>query len=392
MQISEPNPSSAKSFALFALAFRPFFLLAGISAVFLLMFWILVFTQGWTLSADMPALYWHSHEMIFGYSSAVIAGFLLTAARNWTGVQTLTGKPLMLLVLVWLLARVLIFTPLDLVWLAAVDVGFFVLLALAVACPIVRVKQWNNFVFVPLLLLYALSNGLFYAELLWGLENGEEWGVHSGLGVIIVIISIMAGRVVGFFIERGVNKNVKNHPWANHLALWGSAVFMATQFILPPNILIGIAVLAAIGHLGRLIGWYHAAIWKHPLLWVLYLGYGWMMAGFALTALHLSGLLAESLAIHAFTVGTIGVMTLGMMARVALGHTGHAMQSHGLMNLAFLLINAAVIVRVILPLLLPAMSMLWIQLAGVLWVSAFMFFCWIYVPILIRARVDGQPG
>ncbi|MDH5518002.1 MAG: NnrS family protein [Gammaproteobacteria bacterium] len=392
MQILEPNTQSPVNFALFALAFRPFFILAGLSAVLLLAFWLLAMSLGWQITATIPPVYWHAHEMIFAYSSAVIAGFLLTAARNWSGVQTLNGKPLILLAALWLAPRVLVFMPLDLIWVALIELSFFVFLAIAIACPIVRARQWNNSVFIALIVCYGVADALYYAEFISGLSNGEEWGIHYGLGVIIVIITLMAGRVVGFFITRGLNQPVKNYRWANLLAVMGTAVFMAGQFVLPLNSLIVIALLAAVGHFGRLLGWYHHDIWKNPLLWVLYLGYGWLLAGFVLTAMHLAGLLAESLAIHGFTVGAIGSITLGMMARVALGHTGRELQSAASINLAFVLINMAALIRVGLPMLAPALSISWIQLSGSLWLLAFLLFCRVYIPLLITARVDGQPG
>jgi uncharacterized protein involved in response to NO len=157
-------------------------------------------------------------------------------------------------------------------------------------------------------------------------------------------------------------------------------------------VLIVIALLAAAGHAGRAVGWYHVAIWRTPLLWVLYLGYFWMTAGFVLAALVQSGLVIESIAIHAFTVGVIGIMTMGMMARVALGHTGRELQTSGLLNIAFVLINIAAFVRVVLPALAVENASLWIDLAAVLWIAAFALFSMLYLPILVKPRVDGQAG
>jgi uncharacterized protein involved in response to NO len=392
IQITEPAKKVDKRLVPFALGFRPFFSLAGIAAVVLLGYWLIVFSRGLQVSEHLPAVYWHSHEMVFGYSAAVIAGFLLTAVRNWTSIMTLNGKPLLLLVLVWLLARILPFTSAELLWFSVVDMLFLPLLAVAIAYPLLKVKQWQNIIFVGLLLVYALANGLFHAELLFNLEGGEETGIHAGLAVVIMIITIMAGRVVGFFIERGIGDKVKRYPLAEQLAIWGSALFMLGQFYPLENLLTVISILAAIGHLARLAGWYHRQIWQAPLLWVLYVGYAWLCLGFILTGLELNKVIAETLAIHAFTTGAIGVITIGMMARVTTGHTGREMKIHPVMSLGFVLINLAVVVRVFLPMLLAEHYLLWIQLSGILWVLGFLLFVLVYLPMLLRPRVDGLPG
>lgn len=392
LQIDDPGKKAVKQFALFALGFRPFFLFAGLAGLSFVGFWVFAFTLGWQIPNNIPAIYWHGHEMIFGYTAAVIAGFLLTAVRNWTGVETLNGISLAVLALLWLLARVLPFVSDNLVILGIIDTSFLFLLAMAIAYPIVKVKQWKNLFFVPLLLLYAVTNGLFYAEFTWHVKGAEEWAFHGGLGVVITIITVMAGRVVGFFIERGLNNKIKTYQWAEVLALYGTVLFMAGQFILPVPLLTVFAVIAATGHLARLFGWYNREIWSAPLLWVLYLGYAWIFIGFVLTALEINNVVPETLALHAFTTGGIGIMTLGMMARVALGHTGRAMQTTAFMWWCFVLINLSAFVRVVLPLFAMDMYLSWIQVAGILWGLAFMIFLLVYTPILVKSRVDGRPG
>lgn len=391
-QIAEPGAQSNQRIALLALGFRPFFLLAGLSGVLLVGYWVIAFIKGWSTSPHFPSVYWHSHEMIFGYSAAVIAGFLLTAVRNWTDVATVNGKWLLLLALVWLAARILPLTTIGLAWFSLVDMLFLPLLAFAIACPLIKVKQKQNFMFIALLLIYAVANGLFHAEVLLNYPGGEEAGIHGGLAVIIMIITVMAGRVVGFFIERGLDSKVSSYAWAEQLAIWGTALFMISQFFQFKTGLTVIIIIAAMGHLARLVGWYHREIWRVPLLWVLYMGYVWLFAGFVLTVLELHGIVAETLAIHTFTVGTIGVMTVGMMARVALGHTGREMKTHPAMTISFIVINLAVVTRVAFPLMFPEQYLRWVQISGWMWVLAFVIFCLIYAPILIKPRVDGRPG
>lgn len=391
IQISEPPVTSPPRLALFNLGFRPFFLLAGLSAVLLLAYWVTSLSQG-VHAVSIAPVNWHSHEMIFGYSAAVIAGFLLTAVRNWTDVQTLNGKPLMLLAIIWLVARILPFTSLPPGWFSIIDMLFLPLFALAIASPIVKVKQWKNMLFVPLILLFAVANGFFHAELVYGVSDGMQVGILGGLGVIIMIITVMAGRVVGFFIERGLGEKITSYEWAEWLSLRGTLLLMAGLFIFSGSVLSAIAIFAAIGHIGRLVGWYNKQLWTVPLLWVLYLGYCWLAAGFVLSALALHGIIDRSLAIHTFTVGAIGIMTIGMMARVALGHSGREMKTTRWMNGAFVLINLAVVVRVVMPLLAPGNYMLWVELSAALWILAFLIFTLIYLPVLTLPRIDGRPG
>ena len=388
LQINTDKPIPPERFSLFALGFRPFFLLAGLAALLLMANWVSGFINGESISTFYPATSWHSHEMIYGYAVAVIAGFLLTSVRNWTGVQTATHGRLILLALLWLAGRLL---PLMRFaserWLAVVDLAFLPILALAIAYPIVRVRQWRNLVFVPLLLLLATGNVLFHAGLVNWLVDGVSLGIQMGLAVVILLIVIMAGRVVGFFIERGLGESVRQWRWAEVLAIGASAVYLIAQFFLQGQPLAVIAWIAALGHLARLVAWHRPALWRVPLLWVLYLGYAWVLLGFVLFGLAPLDLPGGSVAIHAFTAGAIGTMTLGMMARVSLGHTGREMQSRRLTDLAFLLINLAAAT-----LAAPAMLLTAIKLAGVLWALAFTLFLIVYAPMLMRARVDGRPG
>jgi uncharacterized protein involved in response to NO len=393
LQINTNKPIPPDRFSLFALGFRPFFLLAGLAALLLMANWVSGFISGESISTFYPATSWHSHEMIYGYASAVIAGFLLTSVYNWTGVQTATGGRLILLALLWLAGRLLPLMPFASErWLAVVDLSFLPLLALAIAFPIIRARQWRNVMFVPLLLLLAGGNALFHMGVAHWLAYGISLGIQVGLAVVVMMIVIMAGRVVGFFIERGLGETVRRWSWAEVLAIGGSLVFLLAQFFVQGQVLAAIAWVAALGHLGRLLGWYRPGIWRVPLLWVLYLGYVWIFMGFVLMGLAPLELPGGSVAIHAFTAGAIGVMTLGMMARVSLGHTGRQMHSHRLTDLAFLLVNLAAVARVFLPLAAPVMLLTAIKLAGVLWALAFTLYLVVYAPMLMRARVDGMPG
>ena len=403
IQINQDKPIPEHTFSLFALGFRPFFLFAALSAVLLMLNWVMGFINGWSISTQYPAYSWHSHEMVFGYTVAVIAGFLLTSVRNWTGVEMPSGKPLAALLLLWLAGRILPLTPIDMMWLSIIDVAFLPILAIAIAIPIIRVRQWSNLFFVPLLLLLAVANAAFHAGTMNLLYEGVKYGLFGGLALIVVLLVIMGGRVIGFFIERGLNVQHKKIKGLDSLLVVATFISMLGQFVIPVNILFYIVAITSVLHVVRMILWHHKGIWRVPLLWILYTGYGWLTIGFILNAIEVWGmtnpalpavdvLRHQSLVIHAFTAGAIGVITLGMMSRVTLGHTGRAMQSHRVMNIAFAVINLAVVVRVFLPMFAPTLTLSWIELSGGLWALAFLLFLIIQGPMLIKARVDGRPG
>ncbi len=382
-------------FALFALGFRPFFLGAGAAALALVGLWVVTYVGEVSIQTYYDPLNWHAHEMVFGYATAVIAGFLLTAVRNWTNIPTLRAQPLAALAALWLAARILAFVPVRSRWLiAAVDVTFLPALALSLAGPLLRSGQIHNWVFPVILGVMAAGNVLVHLQVLGFTQDTAYTGTYLAVDLIVLVIAIIAGRVIPFFTERAVPGAVPRRRTAvDRVALAAVVAFGATQPLRPSPALIGVvALVAAVAHGMRLWGWYDRRIWSAPLLWVLHLGYGWIVAGFALHALAAMRVLSPLLALHAFTAGGIGVMTLGMMARVALGHTGRPLQAPPPVAAAFALINLAALVRVLFPFALPDWYVADIGLSGALWAAAFVLFLAVYSPILIRPRVDGRPG
>ncbi len=385
--------------ALLHLGFRPFFLLAGVAAASLMALWTGLFYDGIApLGAPWSNTRWHAHEMIFGYGLAVVAGFLLTATRNWTGVQTLRGMPLLLLALLWLLARVMPFLPVPQASnvMAALDLGFDAGLCLAVLQPIVKVKQWQQMGIWAVVLGLLLSNGMFYLGLLGVVSQGGLWGLYGGLYLLVVLIFLMGRRVIPFFIERGAGQAVTlaNHKWADMGNVVLISTYIAVDVFTPyQHVAAGIALLLAVLHGFILRGWHTPALWRKPLLWVLYLGYGWMVLGFALRGLAPWLHLNPMLAVHAFAVGGIGMITLGMMSRVALGHTGREVgQPPTLLRWMFLLLLGSAVARVGLVWGFPVLHAWWIGGSQVLWIAAFVLFAWVYLPILIKPRIDGSYG
>lgn len=397
--ITIQNPAKPPhSFALFNLGFRPFFLLAGLFSIASILLWGGMVVYGWPAPRMVYALsQWHAHEMIYGYAVAVVAGFLLTAVRNWTNVPTVIGWPLGGLAALWLAARVVGLAMPQQVWLMAVlDGAFNLLLCAALAQPIIRAKQKQQIGILLIMALLTLGNALFYLGALGYLEQGIAWGLYAGLYLIISLIFVMARRVVPFFIERGVGYEVvlQNRAWVDRSSIFLLLLFLISEvFLRWAGIAALLAALLVVVHGVRLYGWHTPGIWRKPLLWVLFVGYAAAVFGFLLKALTPLMGLSPSLAVHAFAVGGIGMMTVGMMARVALGHTGRSIQEpiKGL-QLVFFLLAAAFIARVLLPLALPAHYLVWLAFAQAFWMSAYALFLFIYFPILIKPRVDGMPG
>jgi len=384
------------TYPLFGLGFRAFFALAALSALILVVLWNAMFKGHLPIDNYFSNNLWHAHEMLLGYSVAVIAGFLLTAVKNWTGRATLTGDQLAGLCLLWLYGRIVPFysgmLPDGLI--AAIDFAFLPALAYQISKPIFQTKTYSGLVFIGILLLLMLGNGFIHADILGYTENTAWLGVQMVVATMILLILVIAGRVFPFFTERGTTGTliIKN-PLLDNLSIAAAALFFALQLAgVAGTALAFAAIAAAIVNTLRVKGWYVQKIWYVPLLWILYVGYGWVILGFLLSALAAYSVILPSLALHAFTIGGIGVLTLGMMARVSLGHTGRALKVGNTMAIAFGLINVAVLFRVLLPIAFPGWYGILVYISTLAWLAAFALFTFVYAPILTNARVDGQEG
>jgi uncharacterized protein involved in response to NO len=381
------------------LGFRLFFLAAGVFAVISMALWMLsmVFSVDVQFTG-MPANIWHAHEMIFAYTMAVIAGFLLTAIKNWTGAEVLRGKALALLFSLWLLARILPLTgslvPIELI--AIVDTAFLLMLAIVCLRPVIQVRQYKQIAIVSKLFLLMLCNIVFYLGLTGVLVEGVQWGLYSALYMIIALILLMMRRVMPMFIKNGIDGDVeiKNHAWVDIsslillVALWVSDVF-THYYNLTAFLAAGLALL----HGFRLSGWYTNKIWPKPLVWILVVAYSFIILGFILKTLYITSAISPFLSIHAFAVGGIGLLTIGMMSRVSLGHTGrNVFEPPAAVLWIFIIMVLAAVFRVILPLFNMDLYIYWIGISQLLWMVAFFIFVVIYAPMLATARVDGRDG
>lgn len=389
-----PAPLIRPALPLLALGFRPFFLSAGVLAFAALPLWLAVL-RGW-LPGDpyYGGTTWHAHTMLFGYGTAVIAGFLLTATRNWTGMSTASGAELGALVGLWLAGQLAPWLPIPGALIAVLDLAFPLVLALSLFKPLWLGPNPVNRVFLGLLVAMSGASLLVHLQALRITQATALMGDKLMLDLILVTLLIVAGRIMPFFTRSSIpGAKPRIRSWVEGLTFGLAGLWVLSDATSHGSPLTGVLALAlGCVQVLRLAGWHHPRVWSDPMLWVLYSGYLWLILGLALTGLAHLGLTAPFPALHALTVGTIGVFTLGMMSRVTLGHTGRTIAAHPVMVAAFGLLNLAALVRVLAPLLWPGLLGDLLLVSGALWTLAFGLFLWIHGPMLIRPRADGRPG
>lgn len=395
IKLEQKSPRSSSGVALLNLGFRPFFLLAGLSGSALVIYWSQIYLSG-SQGLSYSSIEWHGHEMVFGYVAAVVAGFLLTAVKNWTGRQTFSGVALLALAVLWLAGRILPLATYVPVWLVSgIDFAFIPALAVSIALPIIKARNHRNLIFIGVLTIYAMANALFHLGMLGLLPDGQRMGNYSGLFIVLILISIMGGRVIPFFIERGLDSGVKTSKWLTiEISSALSLLALGILYVLGKNswITSALALAAAVIHAIRLVGWYQHGIWRKPLLWVLVLAYAWIVLGLLLLSIAGLGSVPDMLAIHAMTVGGIGLVTAGMMVRVSMGHSGRLLHAPDALVLAFILLNLAAITRVFFPIAWPSHYLDAVIVSAWLWGIAFAIFVIRMAPVFWQPRVDGRPG
>lgn len=380
---------------LWSLGFRPFFLLGAafaLLAVLIWLSWLFGAWSGWQVPGGMLA--WHRHEMPFGFATAIIAGFLLTAVPNWTGLPALSGRPLMLLVVLWTGGRLAWLVPLPAPIFVLLQLAFLPALAWTLARPLFKTKKYSNY---PIVLIVALMSAL-QGLTLWGvLHHDDELqrrGVLAALWLIAGLMTVIGGRVIPFFIRRGLSRAqpFPPTPRLDKTLLLATLLVAASQLAglnvhihYPLALLYGLLVVL---HVKRLLGWHDRGIWRVPLLWSLYLAYGWIViAAIGMAAWHLGIPVQQTLATHALSVGGVGGMILAMLARVSLGHTGRPLSPHRHMSLAFAAINLGALCRVaVVP-----FSTVGLWMSGVFWLFAFVLFLLHYTQVLCRPRAIPYP-
>jgi uncharacterized protein involved in response to NO len=366
------------SAALFALGFRPLYLLAGTYAALGVGLWGLQYA-GWLPGANM---FWHAHEMLFGYAFAVIAGFLLTAVRVWSGLPTPSGAPLAAIAAVWILARALALYSLPLAAIA--DLVFAVAVAWGIGRPLIASGNRRNWFFIALVLALGAASIAFQAY--------PQRGLALGLDVVLFVMVVVAGRVVPMFTNNAIpGAGARRMAWLEKAALAAVLLLLLVDVLDLPGK--GPLALVAAGlHAWRLALWSPLRTRGRPIVWILHTSYAWIVVHLALRGLAAFDLVPAVLATHALTVGAVGGLTLGMMTRTSRGHTGRPLAIGRAELAAYALVQAAAVVRVFVPLAWPGGYAQTIVASALLWSAAFAFFTVAYFPILTRPRLDGQPG
>ena len=400
MQITDLQKEQ-KITPLLRLGFRPFFLSGAIFSIVSIILWILMYKGTMNVAPLGGGYWWHIHEMIFGFGGAIIAGFLLTAVQNWTGVRGAQGSTLLVLFLLWLVGRVLTFVPsLSGETLASiVDLSFLPAVAFVLAKPIVAIKQYRNLFFVPLLLLFTLANLEMHLALHYPQTFTITYASYAGVMLVTFLMSVMAGRVTPMFTANGT-KTAKAEPlpWLDKATNGSLAIAMISLLLQP---IVGFSatffglllIIAGAFQTMRWLRWRPWITLSTPLLWSIHVSIKFI--AFGLIILGASYLITEIPSNHIWhllTVGGMGGLILAMISRVSLGHTGRPLTPPKAMTYAYVLITLAALVRAIGPWLLPEKTLLFIDISGTFWLLAFGIFVVTYAPMLMTARKDGRPG
>ena len=402
LNIDDPSEVE-KTPAIWRLGFRPFFLGGACVAMLYIPLWIVSwYLPQYSVFQDqfwvkVIPLWWHPHEMLFGFALAIVCGFLLTAVQTWTNQPSLKGWPLAITFGCWLMARVLLLLPFELpIWLPALfDSLFLMISAFTLWRCIFKVKQWNNIGFPIMLILATGINLLSYYALS---ERNFTLSQHIWQGMLWwlgLIITIVGGRVIPFFTAMRI-KQTKPDPIKaveiSLILLMLVFVFQGITKFLPADIEQGLLAVAALLHLIRWSRWYPHKTLGEPLLWSLHSAYLCLPITLAALAWNIHDENAYRQLLHLFAIGTLAAICLSMISRVSLGHTSRNIYQGPNMGIAFVALILAAVLRAVMPLLWPQYSQFWLWAAASCWTLAFGLFVWWYAPILTKPRVDGRPG
>lgn len=382
--------------AILSFGFRPFFLFGAIWAALAMVLWLLMLTGVWSLPTAFDPVSWHAHEFLFGYLGAILAGFLLTAVPNWTGRLPMIGWPLAGLVALWAIGRLAVAVSAALPWqvVMALDLAFLLTLSAVLAREIVAGRNWKNLIVLVLVLALALGNALFHIDAAQGGYPAGGMGLRIGVGVAVMMISVIGGRIVPSFTRNWLAQ--RHSPTlpvpfgrADGIVLLITLVALIVWVIWPAQPVTAVLCgLAGVAQLWRLARWAGRHTGAEALVWVLHVSYGFVPLGFLAMAAgqFLPGM--QTAAQHVWMAGAVGLMTLAVMTRASLGHSGRALHATRPITAIYAALILAVVARFLAG-SLPAETWL-LHLAGTAWIAAFAGFAVVYWPILTRPKLSAR--
>jgi uncharacterized protein involved in response to NO len=379
--------------AFFSYGFRPFFFLGASYAALIVAIWLALYEGEVALPTNFAPRDWHVHEMLFGYLAAVVTGFLLTAVPNWTGRLPLQGIPLLVLVLTWLAGRIAVALSAKAGWVISgvIDCAFLILVVGAVAREIIAGKNWRNLkVLIPVSILALANIGLHLEAYARG---AADFSIRLAIATIVVLIMLIGGRVVPSFTRNWLARQSPGRlpaPFGKFdaIAVALSAAALGVWTLFPAGLWTGLALLtAALLQAGRLARWAGHRTGRDCLVAVLHVAYGFIPLGFVLLALGALDVLSPSAGLHAWMAGAAGTMTLAVMTRATLGHTGRELVAGPGTRAIYVAIVIAACAR-IAAVLLPQWGFVLLHFSVLAWVAAFGGFALLYGPLLFQKRVN----
>jgi len=381
---------------LLSYGFRPFFLFGAIYAGLAILAWLPMFNGELALSTTFGPVDWHVHEMLYGYLPAVVTGFLLTAIPNWTGRLPLQGMPLLVLVAVWLAGRVAVTFSAEIGWLSAaiVDVSFLILVVAATAREIVAGNNWRNLRVVVMVTLLLAGNIAFHLEAHF--NGSAEYGVRIGIAAIMLLLAVIGGRIIPSFTRNWLARENPGRlpvPFARFdVVVIGLSAATLALWTAQPTGRITAAALAATGalHIVRLARWAGDRTWRDRLVLILHVGYAFVPLGFLLASAAAIDIVVTSAGVHAWTVGAAGTMTLAVMTRASLGHTGNALSASPMTQMIYAAVVLAALARICAS-LEPGWSDALLHVTAFAWCIAFFGFALSFGPMLVGRQPATQP-
>ncbi|MCY7308573.1 MAG: NnrS family protein [Rhodoferax sp.] len=393
LNLLEPGSQRPHGMPLLRLGFRPFYLCAAMLAALAVPVWVAVFLGYLQWTPVINPLLWHAHEMLFGFASAVIIGFLLTAGKAWTGLGTTRGPQLGALVLLWLAARVAALAAPYPVY-ALFDGLLLPIVTVVLVRLLLRARNTRNLPIGAMVGALALANAAFHAVQLGWWDLPPLQPLHAGLALIVMIECVMAGRVIpGFTMSALPGVKIKTLAWLDRATLTTTALGLLLWVLEAPALAaFPLLATASVLHLVRQWRWQPWRTHERPILWILHAAYAWITIGLALLALAAMGWVAASAGLHALAVGATGGLIIGMMTRTARGHTGRLLKVSMAEVAAYALVLLAAVLRVIVPMASGALLVPAYIGAAAAWSAAFLIYLWIYTPWLTQTRLDGRDG